>query len=317
MSNILSRDQAREVIQRGSRALFDYCKAHNIHYVVTGSSGGLDSAVTLGFAQQACDLAALEGYNLTSVGLILPCHSDEKAERLGMAAIKKFGAEQVISDLTPAFDHAFTGSPLIVHTDIQVRQILERTSGDKQLHDWVWSSKIAQGNIKARMRMMYGTYHVARMLQGMVLSTDNLSEFWMAFWTICGDVGDYGIIQQVLKGLELKQIASVLGVPQEIIDARPDDGLGIAGGDEDQLGASYPIVDKVLVSLIQQGFDPDGSLDQLNDLPTVNDVEPEVVRNLARRTLLGAYKRHGTIILSRKDLGLEAITDIDLPVNGI
>ena len=309
----LSRETIRRVVDRGARSLFEYCRDHGIHYLITGSSGGLDSAVTLGFAQRACQLAEVDGYKLTSVGLILPCHSNEAAERLGMKAIENFGAQQIISDLTPAFDHAFTDSPLMTHTDIQIRQILEETGGNKQLADWVWSSKIAQGNIKARMRMMYGTYHVARMMQGMVLSTDNLSEFWMAFWTICGDVGDYGIIQQVMKGLELYQIADYLGVPQEILEAKPDDGLNVGNGDEDQLGASYPTIDQIMVRLIANGFDPDGDMSQMETLPEVDGVDNQTVERIAERCLRGAYKRGGTVILSREHLGLPPIKDVILP----
>jgi NH3-dependent NAD+ synthetase len=72
------------------------------------------------------------------------------------------------------------------------------------------------------MRMAFGTYHIARMMKGMVLSTDNLSEYWMAFWTLHGDVGDFGMIQMMLKGLELYDLARYLGVPSEIIAARPE-----------------------------------------------------------------------------------------------
>ncbi|MBT7370613.1 MAG: hypothetical protein HN816_08205, partial [Gammaproteobacteria bacterium] len=95
-TGILSQDQVRTVVDRGAQALLDYCQLHGIHYLVTGSSGGLDSALTLGFAQRACQLAAANDFQLTSVGLIMPCHSDETAERLGMKAIEKFGAKQII-----------------------------------------------------------------------------------------------------------------------------------------------------------------------------------------------------------------------------
>ena len=93
--------------------------------------------------------------------------------------------------------------------------------------------KIRMGNIKARLRMIY-LYNLASKSNGLVLSTDNFTEYMLGFWTLHGDVGDFGIIQKVLKGLELYDIARYLDVPQEIIDAKPDDGLGIAGGDEDR-----------------------------------------------------------------------------------
>jgi len=160
--------------------------------------------------------------------------------------------------------------------------------------------------------MMLGTYHVARMIKGIVLSTDNLSEFWMAFWTICGDVGDYGMIQQLLKGLELSELAIYLGVPEEIVAAKPDDGLAIAGGDEDQLGAAYPVIDQIMIKLVQSGFDPDGEMDQLDSLPQISGFDQDLVHGLARRALIGSYKRKGTVILSRTYLGLPEVDELNL-----
>ena len=133
----------------------------------------------------------------------------------------------------------------------------------------------------------------------------------MAFWTICGDVGDYGMIQNVLKGLELYDLARHLDVPSGIVDAIPDDGLGIAGGDAEQLGATYDIVDEIMIKLIQAGFNPDGSFDQINALPNIG-IDRELVSTIALRCLRGAYKRGGTVTLSREDLGLPAIGDIVL-----
>ncbi|MBT4849937.1 NAD(+) synthase [Candidatus Parcubacteria bacterium] len=306
---ILEKDQCEAIIGLAASSLYEYCEHHGIHYVVTGSSGGLDSAVTLALAQRACKMAAENDFDLTSVGLIMPCHSDESAERLGKMVIEKFGAEQITIDLTSNFDYA---TNLIDGTNSQITHILRTTGGVDAIDQLDWSKNIAQGNIKARMRMMFGTYHVARMMNGMVLSTDNLSEFWMAFWTICGDVGDYGMIQSLLKGLELYDLADCLGVPKEIINSKPDDGLNVGNGDEDQLGASYPVLDLVMIELIHQGFDPDGSLDQLMTLPSVEGVDQDVVVKLAKRCLRGSFKRHGPIVLSRAELGLAAIKNLDL-----
>lgn len=304
----LTEGQIKTAVENGARALCDYCREHDIHYVVTGSSGGLDSAVTLGFAQKACQLAEAEGFKLTSVGLIMPCQSKPEAEILGREAIRKFGAEEIRLDLAPVFEYAYVN--LVSGADQQTKNILEETGGERALDTWDDSKKIAQGNIKARLRMIFGAYHVARMTRGIVLSTDNLSEYWMAFWTLHGDVGDFGMIQHLLKGLELYDIARYLRVPEGIIAARPDDGLGISGGDEDQLGAAYPALDRVMIKLIQSGFDTDGGRGQLEKLPAIDDVPPETVRNLAARCLNGAFKRRGSITLSRADLGLPEIGEI-------
>lgn len=304
----LSHGQIREVAKRASTALYDYCRNAKIHYVVTGSSGGLDSAVTLGLAERACQLAAASSYRLTSVGLILPCHSKPDAERLGRQAVEKFHAKEIRIDLSQAYE--YLSEKYFAGTNAAVRKIISETGGESELSEWGWSEKIASGNIKSRLRMLCGTYHVARMLKGIVLSTDNLSEYWMAFWTLHGDVGDFGMIQNIMKGLEMYDIARFLGVPEEIIAARPDDGLGIASGDEDQLGASYPLLDSIMIRLTQAGFSPDGSLEQLRNLPELAGIDKEVARKLASRAICGSYKRIGARNLSRKELGLLEIAEI-------
>ncbi|MDD5289840.1 MAG: NAD(+) synthase [Patescibacteria group bacterium] len=311
----LTKAQAKKVVENGTRLTFDYCRENNIHYLVTGSSGGLDSALTLGFVEQVCILGRQNGFPITSVGVILPCGSKPEAERLGRAAIRCFNAEEIFVDLRYLEDFFRRDVLGVSGLDIQIEDILKKTGGNGvlfTLSGWNWSKKIAAGNIKARLRMIT-IYHIARMMNGMVLSTDNLSEHWMAFWTICGDVGDFAIIQNILKGSEAYDLARYLGVPQEIIAARPDDGLGVAsGGDEDQLGASYPVLDRVILTLIQNHFNPDGDRKQLSNLVAVSDVRPELVKNLATRAINGAYKRRGTIALSRRDLGLPEIKDIKL-----
>ncbi|MCK5681256.1 hypothetical protein KAI46_10655, partial [bacterium] len=82
------------------------------------------------------------------------------------------------------------------------------------------------------------------------------------------------------------------------------------GGDEAQLGADYETVDKVMITLLQNGFDPDGSPAQLNNPVPVAGVEADLVFNLSQRTLKAAHKRSGCRGISRKDLGLPTLTGI-------
>ncbi|MCX6744603.1 MAG: NAD(+) synthase [Candidatus Parcubacteria bacterium] len=298
----LTPEKCLEVINKGARNLLDYCVQNNIHNLVTGVSGGADSAVTLGFCYWAKKMGMVEDYRLNIFGLIMPCESKPEAEILAREAIEKFEAIEIKVDLSQSF-RALKGL-MFDELDDKLQCFIDEQPNDR-------AKKIAYGNIKARLRMIT-CYHVAKKLNGLVLTNDNLSEYWMGFWTICGDVGDFGLIQHIMKGLELYDIARYLGVPQGIIDAKPDDGLGIAGGDEDQLGAPYPIVDKVMVALIQAGFDTEGDKSQLASLPAIEGVDPAVTKNLATRTLGTAFKRKGTITLSREDLGLPPIMDIKL-----
>ncbi|KKR07755.1 MAG: NH(3)-dependent NAD(+) synthetase [Parcubacteria group bacterium GW2011_GWC2_39_14] len=307
----LKQEKIEELVKRATKSLYNYCKENSLHFLVTGSSGGLDSAITLGLAERACKLAEAENYKLVSVGLIMPCHSKDDAERLGRAAIEKFHAHEIKIDLSDVYDFIENKYLSPIETSVlAIRREAGLAPDDQTL---AWDEKIVHGNIKARSRMMLGTYNVARLLgSGLVLSTDNQSECWMAFWTHHGDVGDFGMIQELLKGLELFDVARFLEVPAEIVAAKPDDGLAIAGGDEDQLGATYPNLDTIMISLIQKGFDVDGSREQLKPLPVIEGFDQKVVENLARRCLNGAHKRRGCLNLSRKELGVEDFKEIVL-----
>lgn len=51
---------------------------------------------------------------------------------------------------------------------------------------------------QARCRMMY-LYDIASRHKGLVMSTDNQTEYQLGFWTIHGDVGDFDPIQDLWK----------------------------------------------------------------------------------------------------------------------
>jgi len=303
----MTREEAERIINRGSRILFEYCRDNDIHYLVTGSSGGLDSAVTLGFAQRACTIARLKGYQLTSVGLVLPCFSKPDATRLGRLAAKTFDAWLHEMELSEIY-HLIEKQKLFA-SDMHLKELLEEVGDHRGLANWDKGKKTAQGNLKARLRMALGTYYTANRLgSGMVLATGNLSETLMGFWTICGDVGDFNLIGNIFKGSELYDIAEVIGVPQEIIDAKPDADLG-DGNDEEQLGAPYSVIDLVMIQLIKAGFYPNGEKDQLDQMYPM-DSESRLPKQIARRSLNTAFKRRGPRVLTREELGLPAIKDL-------
>ena len=114
---------------------------------------------------------------------------------------------------------------------------------------------IRYGNMKARIRMMV-LYHIAHLHDGIVLSTDNYTEYLLGFWTLHGDVGDFGMIQSLFK-TEVYELSAYLAnnltkeesdVLNECINAVPTDGLGITDSDLDQLGAkSYFEIDNLLI----------------------------------------------------------------------
>lgn len=307
----LSEEQKDAIVKRSAQWLYDYCRKDGLHALVVGISGGLDSAVTVALAKKAGEVAASEGYQLTPVGLILPCHTDPKATELGELVVNTFKIKQAVLDLSGWCEEFATAELRTLHHQVMA---IAREKGLYDSFKWQRDALIDSGNRKARMRMMQ-LYTVAKMLGGIVVSTSNLSEEWMGFWTLHGDVGDIGPIMAIMKGLELYDLARYLDVPQEIITAKPDDGLGIAaGGDAAQIGAPYHVVDLIMVTLIQHGFKINGPKSQLKNLPDVPGVDPDLVWIIATRCLDNAFKRKANPIpyFKREKMGLLPIKKLKL-----
>lgn len=174
---------------------------------------------------------------------------------------------------------------------------------------------IANGNIQARLRMMY-LYNLASIHKGLVMSTDNQTEYQLGFWTIHGDVGDFGPIQDLWK-TEVYELAKWIEVmygtiAEEAEDGEvmedylykelaihksialtPTDGLGISNSDLDQIGAkSYDEVDKILRCLIFYGEKvPQPVLLNFFKLSLQDKYGKEVVDKVWNRHLASEFKR--------------------------
>jgi NAD+ synthase len=107
--------------------------------------------------------------------------------------------------------------------------------------------KLASANSRARLRMMT-LYQVAQCHGGLVVGTGNrVEDFGVGFFTKYGDGGvDISPIGDCLK-TQVWDMGRELGLPQEIIDAAPTDGLWDDGrNDEDQLGMTYPELERAM-----------------------------------------------------------------------
>ena len=97
-------------------------------------------------------------------------------------------------------------------------------------------------NLPARIRMST-LYAVSQSMNGRVANTCNLSEDWVGYSTRYGDAaGDFSPLSN-LTVTEIKQIGGVLGLPDDLIDKVPSDGL-CGRTDEDNLGFTYDVLDK-------------------------------------------------------------------------
>lgn len=99
-------------------------------------------------------------------------------------------------------------------------------------------------NLPARIRMAT-LYAVSQSNNGRVANTCNLSEDWVGYATRYGDAaGDFSPLSH-LTVTEIKQIGRVLGLPDDLIDKVPTDGL-CGKTDEDNLGFTYDVLDRYI-----------------------------------------------------------------------
>ena len=99
-------------------------------------------------------------------------------------------------------------------------------------------------NMPPRLRMT-SLYAVSQSLNGRVANTCNLSEDWVGYSTRYGDAaGDFS----PLGGLTVQEVVAigkVMGLPIELVEKTPSDGL-TGKSDEDNLGFTYAVLDRYI-----------------------------------------------------------------------
>ncbi len=108
-------------------------------------------------------------------------------------------------------------------------------------------SKLAQANIKARLRMIT-LYSYANQLGYMVVGSGNRSELVTGYFTKYGDSGvDILPLGNLVKA-QVRELAAYLGVPDGIITKPPSAGLWQGQTDESEMGLTYREIDDYLLN---------------------------------------------------------------------
>lgn len=99
-------------------------------------------------------------------------------------------------------------------------------------------------NMPPRLRMT-SLYAISQSMNGRVANTCNLSEDWVGYSTRYGDAaGDFS----PLGGLTVQEVVAIgkeLGLPIELVEKTPSDGL-CGKSDEDNLGFTYAVLDRYI-----------------------------------------------------------------------
>lgn len=163
--------------------------------------------------------------------------------------VKALGKDRVIGVLMPNGEQSDIdcARKLVKHLGIK-----NYTVNIKQGYDGIVNaipaelefSEQARINLAPRLRMST-VYAVSQCCNGRVVNTCNLSEDWVGYSTRYGDsVGDFSPLSH-LTVTEVKQIGKQLGLPLDLVEKVPSDGLS-GKTDEDNLGFTYAVLDKYI-----------------------------------------------------------------------
>ena len=177
---------------------------------VIGISGGKDSAVAAALCVEALGRDRV-------IGVLMPC-----------------GVQHDIDMAYLLVNHLG-----IKHYEINVKDAIDGIMGS--FPENLPLTAQAKTNLPPRIRMST-LYAVSQCVNGRVVNTCNLSEDWVGYSTRYGDAaGDFSPMC-FLTVTEVKEIGRALGLPDELVDKVPIDGL-CGKTDEENLGFTYAELD--------------------------------------------------------------------------
>lgn len=272
----------------------EYLISNNLKAMILGISGGIDSTVCAAVCQEVSKQTGIP-----LIGRSLPTTFNKEEETTS-------------ADLV---GNAFCDD----YRTVNIHNLYQRvgvyiTTAESGMIDnpRYPQTKIADGNIQARLRMIY-LYNLSCTYQGIVIDTDNLTEHNLGYWTVHGDVGDFNPIGGLWK-TEVFKLAEYLIIRYNInrendkclavensFKLKPTAGLGITNNDLEELGAeSYEQVDAILQEILAwKSFkDPDIAFKSLEEekLAFLDEQQllcypMEVIIAIAERHFKSEFKR--------------------------
>ena len=180
---------------------------------VVGISGGKDSSVAAALCVEALGKDRV-------IGVLMPQGEQHDIDKAFML-VNHLGIKHYVVNVKDAVEGILSALP----DDLQV------------------TAQTVQ-NIPPRIRMST-LYAVSQSCNGRVCNTCNLSEDWVGYSTRYGDsVGDFSPMSN-LTVTEVKEIGYLLGLPRELVDKTPIDGL-CGKTDEENLGFTYATLDRYI-----------------------------------------------------------------------
>lgn len=277
----------------GSRNfLKNYIIDNNLQSCILGISGGLDSCISACLASPVC-----EELGISLIGRSLPTTTNMPDENNSA----KLVGEAFCTDFK----------------EVNISAECQKLIYELELNEGNMS-QLQEGNIKARVRMIY-LRHIAALHKGVVLDNDNFTEWNLGFWTVGGDSPmDINLGLHYLWKTEVYELADYLSheiaenslkfeALCESIKLTPTDGNGVSNSDCEQFELdNYEQVDDVLITMYyRSGFEQafSSNSDQYSRL--IDDYNEQGVDKVMVFHQNTAYKRKELPIKpTKEELGL-------------
>jgi len=222
--------------------------------LVVGLSGGVDSATVAYLAARA-----IGPDNLLAVRMPYRSSSAD-SEADAMRVVTALGCRTERVEITPMVD-----------------PMLALISGDDE-----GALRVRRGNVMARQRMIV-LYDRSAAFDAVVVGTSNKTEALLGYGTLHGDMAcAFAPIGDLYKS-QLRAVAGALGVPEQILAKPPSADLWPGQTDEDELGAGYDDLDRILFALVDRRWSVDRCVAAGLDAKLVTWVEQRVARNEFKR----------------------------------
>lgn len=217
--------------------------------LVIGLSGGVDSAAVAYLAARA-----IGAENLLAVRMPYAT-SSPASETDALRVVEALGCRTELVDITPMVD------PMLALIDGPDAAALN----------------VRRGNVMARQRMIV-LYDRSAAWDALVSGTSNKTEALLGYGTLFGDMA--GALQPIgdLYKSQLRDVATELGVPPEIVAKPPSADLWPGQTDEEELGRSYDALDRALYALVDRRW----TIDRCVTAGLPRDLVEWVSRRVAR-----------------------------------
>jgi len=188
--------------------------------IVLGISGGIDSATGAAICAKAIGGARVLGLNMPEA----ETRNDEDIRDAELVA-KKFGIDLETVDISQMVKAVFDGVP-----------------------SFDLSDRLANGNAKARMRMIV-LYYYANRTGRLVVGSSDKSEVMLGYFTKWGDYGGDIFPLADLYKTQVRQLAVHLGLPARLAEKPSTPNLWPGQTAKDELGLDYDQLDLALYGL--------------------------------------------------------------------